>query len=128
MKRLLATLATLTLLLVVAGPVLAHHGTAAFDTSKSITVKATMTQFDFTNPHCTLFFNVTNEKGETERWQGELTAPNKLARAGWTKDTLKAGDAVTVSGYAAKSSAHTIWIRTLIGPDGKALPLSENQD
>jgi Family of unknown function (DUF6152) len=128
MKKLLVTLAALALLLVVAGPVLAHHGTAAFDTSKSITVKATMTQFDFTNPHCTLFFDVKNEKGETEKWQGELTAPNKLARAGWTKETLKPGDAVTVSGYASKTGAHSLWIRTLLGPDGKALPLSENQD
>jgi hypothetical protein len=128
MKRLIVTMAAAGLLLIVSRPVLAHHGTAAFDTSKTITVKATMTQFDFTNPHCTLFFNVTDEKGETEKWQGELTAPNKLARAGWTKETLKPGDAVTVSGYASKTGAHTLWIRTLIGPDGKALPLSENQD
>ena len=128
MKSLKITLAALGLLLVMGAPVLAHHGTAAFDTSKSVTVKGTMTQFDFTNPHCQLFFNVTDEKGETAKWQGELTAPNKLARAGWTKETLKPGDSVTVTGYMSKTGTHTIWIRNLIGPDGKALPLSENQD
>lgn len=128
MKRLMVTIAAVGLLLIVSGPISAHHGTAAFDTSRTVTVKATMTQFDFTNPHCELHFDVTSEKGETEKWSGELTAPNKLARAGWTKDTLKPGDAVTVSGYAAKSGSHTLWIRTLIGPDGKSLPLSENQD
>jgi uncharacterized protein DUF6152 len=119
---------TIGWLLIVSQPILAHHGTAAYDTSKVITVKATMTQFDFTNPHCELFFEVKNEKGETEKWQGELTAPNKLARAGWTKYTLKAGDAVTVGGYRSKTGTNTLWIRTLVGPDGNPLPLSENQD
>lgn len=128
MKRLQVTLFVSALLLILSAPVLAHHGTAAFDTSQTVTVKATMVQFDFTNPHCELFFNVKNDKGEMEKWEGELTAPNKLARAGWTKETLKPGDAVTVSGYVSKTGAHTIWIRTLIGPDGKSLPLSENQD
>lgn len=128
MKRLQDTMAALGLLMAFSIPVLAHHGTAAYDTSKTVTVKATMTEFEFTNPHCQLYFDVTNNNGETEKWQGELTAPNKLARAGWTKDTLKPGDSVTVSGYVSKSGAHSIWIRNLIGPAGKSLPLSENQD
>jgi uncharacterized protein DUF6152 len=128
MKSLRVAMFALGFLLILSVPALAHHGTAAFDTSKTVTVKGTMVQFDFTNPHCQLFFNVTDDKGETDKWQGELTAPNKLARAGWTKETLKAGDSVTVSGYVSKTGAHTIWIRTLIGPDGKSLPLSENQD
>lgn len=128
MKRLSAAIAAGALLLFVSAPISAHHGTAAFDTSKTVTVKGTMTEFDFTNPHCELHFDVTNERGETEKWSGELTAPNKLARAGWTKYTLKPGDAVTASGYVAKSASHTMWIRGLIGPDGQSLPLSENQD
>ena len=114
--------------LLVSRPILAHHGTAAYDTSQTVTVKAVMTQFEFTNPHCELFFDVKDDKGEVEKWQGELTAPNKLSRAGWTKNTLKPGDAVTVSGYRSKTGKHSLWIRNLIGPDGTALPLSENQD
>ena len=106
-------------------PVFAHHGTAAFDTTKSVKIKGTVTDFQFTNPHVLLFFECKNEKGETEQWQGELTAPNKLIRAGWSKHTLKPGDSVTVGGYAAMSGAHTIWIRELIGPSGEALPLFE---
>ena len=106
-------------------PVFAHHGTAAFDTTKSVKTKGTVTDFQFTNPHVLLFFECKNEKGETEQWQGELTAPNKLIRAGWSKHTLKPGDSVTVGGYAAMSGAHTIWIRELIGPSGEALPLFE---
>lgn len=123
-----ALILTIGWLLIVSQPILAHHGTAAYDTGKTITVKATMTQFDFVNPHCELFFDVKNDKGETEKWQGELTAPNKLARAGWTKYTLKPGDAITVAGYRSKTGTNTLWIRSLIGPDGSPLPLSENQD
>jgi hypothetical protein len=106
-------------------PVFAHHGTAAFDTSKMVTVTGTVTDFQFVNPHVQVYWACKNDKGETEMWQGELTAPNKLIRAGWEKHTLKPGDQVTVSGYQSQSGAHVIWIRKLIGPTGESLPTSE---
>jgi hypothetical protein len=111
--------------LIVSGPTFAHHGTAAYDTKNIVTVKGTMTDFRFINPHVQLFFDVKNEKGEVEKWQAELTAPNKLSRAGWDKHTLKPGDSITASGYVDKGDGHTMWIRNLIGPDGEALHLSE---
>lgn len=111
--------------LILSQPLLAHHGTAAYDTSKVVTVKGTMADFRFINPHVQLYFDVTNEKGETARWQAELTAPNKLSRAGWDKHTLKAGDPITASGYVSKGDAHTMWINKLIGPDGTPLQLFE---
>jgi hypothetical protein len=124
-RTLILSLAAIVALAMFSVPLSAHHGTAAFDTTKMVKVKGTVTDFQFTNPHVLLFFECKNEKGETEQWQGELTAPNKLMRAGWDKHTLKAGDAVTVGGYAAASGAHTIWIRDLVGPSGEALPLYE---
>jgi hypothetical protein len=111
--------------LIVSGPTFAHHGTAAYDTKNIVTVKGTMTDFRFINPHVQLFFDVKNDKGEVEKWQAELTAPNKLSRAGWDKHTLKPGDSITASGYVDKGDGHTMWIRNLIGPDGEALHLSE---
>lgn len=113
-------------LLIVAAPILAHHGTAAFDTAKMVTVKGNITDFQYLNPHAQVYFEAPNEKGEMEKWQGELTAPNKLGRAGWSKYTLKPGDHVEVSGYPAKASPHTLWIRKLIGPDGNELQLFED--
>jgi len=111
--------------LIVSGPMFAHHGTAAYDTKNIVTVKGTMTDFRFINPHVQLYFDVKSEKGEVEKWQAELTAPNKLSRAGWDKYTLKPGDSITASGYVAKDDAHTMWINKLIGPDGEALHLFE---
>jgi hypothetical protein len=104
----------------------AHHGTAAFDTTKVVTVKGTMTEFRFINPHVRLLFEVKNGKGETEQWQAELTAPNKLSRAGWDKETLKPGDIITATGYITKDGTHMMWIDKLIGPNGQNLQLHED--
>jgi hypothetical protein len=126
--RKFAELVSVILVLLFSGSVFAHHGTAAYDTSKVVTLKGTITEFEFIDPHCQVYWDAKNESGEIEKWQGELTAPNKLSRAGWTKNTLKPGDSVTVTGYRTKSGSHAIWIRNLLGPDGTPLPLSENQD
>ena len=125
MKKLAASVCLTAVLALTGSPSFAHHGTAAFDTTKMVTVTAKMTDFQFINPHVQLYFDVKNDKGEIEHWQGELTAPNKLARAGWTKHTLKPGDQVTVTGYLLKAGNHSIWIQKLIGPDGQSLPLFE---
>ena len=117
--------ATILLALSIALPLYAHHGTAAFNTKNTVTLKGTITEFLYTNPHVQVYFEVKNEKGEMEKWQAELTAPNKLTRAGWNKRTLKPGDSVTISGYQVESGDHTMWIRKLIGPDGNELPLFE---
>jgi len=105
--------------------VFAHHGSSAYDTSTTLTFKATVTEFQFINPHCQIYFDVKNDKGELEHWQGELTAPNKLARAGWTKHSLNPGDQITIGGFAGKYGGHSLWIRKLIGPDGQSMLLSE---
>lgn len=125
-RKLLAFAVAVAAILMVALPVFAHHGTAAFDTNQMVTVKGTVTDFQYINPHAQVYFTVKNDKGEDEAWQGELTAPNKLSRAGWTKHTLSPGDSITVSGNPAKNGEHTLWIRKLIGPDGQPLQLFED--
>lgn len=103
----------------------AHHGGAAFDQSKAVTLAGTVTELQFANPHVLVFFDVKDEQGQTVNWSGWLTAPNKLARAGWTKRTLKPGDAVSITGAAHKDGVKVIQIRSLSGPDGKPLPTFE---
>ena len=125
MRRNLVALVVTAAIWAVPGPAFAHHGTAAFDLGKQVTVKGTVTSFDFSNPHCLVHFDVKNDKGEMEQWQAELTAPTKLARGGWSKRTLKAGDTVTVTGPVSKSANHTIWTQKFVGPDGP-LPINEN--
>jgi hypothetical protein len=103
----------------------AHHGGAAFDQSKSVTLQGTVSEVQFANPHVLIFFEVQTDGGTT-KWSGELTAPNKLERAGWTKRTLKPGDHIVVTGTPHKEGAPLVQIRKLVGPDGATLPLSEN--
>ena len=124
--RALILVAAVVSLLVAAGPTFAHHGAAAYDMKNVVTVTGKVTDFEFINPHCQLYFEATNSKGETEAWQTELTAPAKLSRAGWTKHSLKPGDTVTVTGPVAKNGKLSIWIQKLVGPDGNPLPLSED--
>ena len=105
----------------------AHHGRASYS-NEHITLDATVTAFKFINPHVQIYFDITNEAGEIEHWQGELTAPNKLARAGWTKTTFKPGDQLQISGRAARNDGHSVAIDEILTADGKTLPLWEILD
>lgn len=103
---------------------LAHHGTANYDTDKSVSVKGTVTDFQFVNPHVLIYMTVKDESGKTTNWQGELTSPNHLTRAGWKKDTIRPSDVITISGYPAKSDAPVIWIQKVIAADGTPIDTS----
>jgi hypothetical protein len=126
MKRTLLLLGVLAAAAILARPVLAHHGGAAFDQTQSLTMVGTVTELQFANPHVLVYWDSTDEAGATVRWSGWLTAPNKLARAGWTKRTLSPGDQITVSGTPHKGGSHILQVRKLVAPDGRELPLSEN--
>ncbi len=91
MKQTLFILGFAVAALAGAAQVSAHHGGAAFDQNQTLTFKGTVTEMTFTNPHVLVYWDVTKD-GTTEKWSGWLTAPTKLARAGWTKTTLKPGD------------------------------------
>lgn len=100
----------------------AHHGTANYETGKTITVKGTVTDFQFVNPHVQIFWDAKDESGTTQKWQGELTSPNRLTRAGWSKNSIKAGDTITISGYPTKSGSNEIWIQKVVLASGEELP------
>ena len=105
----------------------AHHGRASYS-QDIISLDATVTEFRFVNPHVQVYFDITTEAGEIEQWQGELTAPNKLARGGWTKSTLQPGDQIRITGRAARNDGHSVAINEIIMPDGEAIPLGEVLD
>lgn len=106
------------------GMAYAHHGTANFDTTKSVTVKGQVTNFQFINPHVTIAMDVKDDKGNVQTWQGALTSPNHLMRSGWSKDTLKNGDVITISGFPAKTGAPEIWIQKVVVASGETLDTS----
>jgi hypothetical protein len=122
--RLTAVLATG--LVAVAAQAFAHHGAANYDTSTSVTIKGTVTEFVFTNPHTLVYLDVKDESGEIRKWQGELTSPNRLARAGWTKSTIKVGDQITIIGSPSKSGAPVLAIQRVLSANGLEIKTSED--
>jgi len=120
-NRLLALFAVAASLLVVSGPLLAHHGTAAYDMTEFITLKGTVTDFDWSNPHCFVHFDVKDEKGNVERWAADSPSPARLARAGWNRDVLKPGDQITAVGNRAKDGSHFIRLAKIVLPTGQEL-------
>jgi hypothetical protein len=84
-------------------PAGAHHGTGTYDSTKSVTLSGTVTEFAFVNPHVALYFDVKDPTGKVVNWAIEMNSPGVLRRAGWTKATFKAGDQITVTVRPAKA-------------------------
>lgn len=106
-------------------PTFAHHGTAAYDQQKQVTLKGTVASFEWTNPHCQIHLDVTDDKGEVVHWNFEAQPPNILIHAGWTKNTLKPGDQITLVGTAAKNGAPIGIIQKVVVADGQELTMVE---
>jgi len=112
-SRLLApTLAGL--LLAVASPSAHHEILAKFDEAKPMTLSGVVTHVDWRNPHAHVFVTVRDREGRAVSWAVELDSPIDLQQNGWTGDTLRPGDAVTVAGIAARDGSRQIWRRSLV--------------
>ena len=109
-----------------AQPAIAHHAFAAeFDASKTITVQGAVNKVEWTNPHIWIYVDMKDADGVVSRWQCEGGSPNTLTRQGWSKDSLKAGDQVSIEGFRAKNGTNTCNSRVvttadLLGGLGKA--------
>ena len=118
-KLLAVVVAGLGLLLCTV-PMLAHHSFAAeYDSAKPITLTGTVTKVEWMNPHARFYIDVKDEKGEMKNWELELGSPNGLMRQGWTRNSLKKGDQVTISGSLAKDGSKLANARTVKLADGR---------
>lgn len=123
MKDLVLCLAISLTALFVSAPVLAHHGETNYDTDTLVTVKATVTNFQFINPHVQISLDAKNDKGEVEKWICEARSPAMLVRNGdWDKNTLKPGDVITAIGFRSKNGANVLRLKKIVLADGKELP------
>lgn len=122
MTRMRAIISLLAAVFLSVGiPVFAHHGTAAFETSKTITMKATVTDWFWANPHCFVKFDFKNDKGEVEHWVVETSNPPDMINKGWSKSTLKPGDEITVTVYPVKNGKPIGRIVSVLLPNGQTL-------
>jgi len=119
MKKLALCLVITFAALLVSAPLFAHHGEANYDTDKVVSVKGTVSDFEFINPHTLITLDVKNDKGEIEKWSCEARSPGMLVRVGgWDKNTLKPGDVITVFGYRAKNGSTVMRLQKLTLADG----------
>jgi len=117
----LAILTAWVVLLMVSGPVFAHHGGAQYDTKHPVTMTGIVTEYLFTNPHVQIHFDFTNESGEVEKWVAETASPQRLFGFGWNAKTLKAGDKITVTGAQLKDGHKIVTIIKLVGGNAPVL-------
>ena len=102
-------------------PLLAHHGNAAYDDTKVIALKGTVTQWLWANPHCVLHLDVPDESGQAVAWIVETENPTSMFNIGWTKDSMKPGDHVTVNAMAVKNGKPIGRIVDVLLPNGQKL-------
>ena len=99
----------------------AHHGASAYDRTNRITLKATITEFKWTNPHVYIFFDAPDGKGNVDQWSCESINPGMLSKQGWSRRTLNPGDKVTIIGFPARVGSKVMLLEKLILADGKQL-------
>lgn len=119
-------------LLVVSVPMFAHHGTnISYDHSKPVTLKATVTEFRFNNPHVQIFFDVKDERGNVVHWGGELTSPYNLVQGGWTKrrseSELKPGTPLTITLAPSRAGTPVGVVLKILNEKGEQVLLGRDQ-
>jgi hypothetical protein len=107
--------------LIAAIPLFAHHGNAAYDAKNPLTLKGTVTEWFWANPHCILQFDVKDDKGQIVHWSAETSNPADMVNRNWSKVSLKPGDQVTVTLEPAKNGRLVGRVLEVVFPNGQAL-------
>jgi hypothetical protein len=119
---------TLTLFLS-ASPVWAHHSAALFyENAKEVSLTGEVIRFNFRNPHAIVELLVTTESGEEQRWTCETSAPSALRRRGWSQESLKTGEIVTLEGMQASDGSLLMHISKAIKADGTEIGVPRNPE
>lgn len=111
----------IALMLVCAAPCFPHHGASPYDSSKLTTVKGTVSDFQFINPHVEIWVDAVDDKGKAETWMGEANSPNVLSRHGWDRNIMKKGDQITVIGNRARNGSKALRLQKVVLANGQEL-------
>jgi len=110
-------------------PLAAHHSFAAeFDDKQPVKLDGTVTKFDFMNPHSWIYLDVKGPDGAVVRWSVETGSTNALFRRGWRKESLRAGDHITIDAFRAKDGSNTANASTVKLPDGRQVSAASSRD
>ena len=110
--------------LMVSVPLFAHHGNSAFDTGKRTTMKGTVTEWFWANPHCFLKFDVKDDSGNVVHWVAETTNAPDMIERGWSKQSFKPGDEITVTVEPVKNGKPVGRVLQVVLPNGQTLGMA----
>ena len=127
-NRFIVFLALAVGLLIASAPVAAHHGDASFGNGTPVTVKGTVTEWFWANPHCLLKFDVKADDGTVNHWVGETQSPATITDAGWSKFMFKPGDQISITIRPVKNRNFVGPIDKVVFADGKAFAFKYGQD
>jgi len=126
-RQLLIVLAMIGSFVIFSSSVMAHHGVAGYDMTKTITLHGTVTKFDWSNPHVVVYVDAKNDSGEMQHWTIEFASPVHMVRAGWSKNVMKSGDDIVIETHPSRNGAPvgitstiTFILKTVV--NGQALP------
>jgi len=105
----------------ISSPLRAHHGTSPYDSTKLTTVKGSVTNFEFINPHVEIYVQTKDDKGKVENWVGEANSPNVLTRHGWSREIIHVGDQITLIGNRTKNGTLMLRLQKVVLADGREL-------
>jgi len=120
-KRLVFLVAFAAGLLLFSSRAFAHHSTAEYDMTALTSVKGTVTQFEWSNPHAYIHITVKDDQGADTEWAGELASLGMLSRANWKRDTVKPGDVITMFGNRAKNGKPLMRLDKIVFANGQEL-------
>ena len=121
MRSRFVTMLAVALGLFISGPLFAHHGAAAFDNGKRVTLKGTVKEWVYVNPHCLLMLEVKGEDGQVVQWIAETQPPASVLPLGYRKDSFKAGDQVTITVEPVKNGRPIGRILQAVLANGKTI-------
>jgi hypothetical protein len=121
----LVSFALVVAILTASTPMFAHHGQVQYE-HKDITLQGTVTKFEWNNPHAILWLSVKGDKNNIDEWHLEILPLESMRKAGWTSDSLKPGDVVTVTGKPGKGGEHIMWLDYLTTSDGRRMGREKN--
>jgi hypothetical protein len=107
--------------LLLVAPLSAHHASRAVYETNSVTLMGTVTKYEWSNPHIIVSIQVTGKKGNPEEWHAEVLPPSQASAAGWTRESLKPGDQVTLTGHPGRNAQHIMLLEELKTADGRTL-------
>jgi len=121
-NKLAAFSFAVVVVLAVSVPLFAHHGYAAYDTDKKVTLKGTVTRWIWSNPHCMIQLDVSDDSGHIVHWITETENPSTMTRNGWTDKSIKVGEQITVIALPVKNGNPAGRILEVVLSSGEKLP------